>query len=109
MMTSNNNHQNDDDDIESESEDEFIIFLRESIYGKTPCSWNYFAKTMERHGFEIAEKQRGAAHYVLKTGTNKKFTIHKPSNEREPLKFKYLSFIQSGLSHVFGLTKESVN
>ena len=86
---------------------EFYAFLRDTVYGQPQFTWEAFVKEMNRAGFDIIGAEGNVRRVVLK-GTNLKFTVHVPAKVRDPMAYKYVYFIRSGLSNVFGLSKEFV-
>ena len=86
---------------------EFYAFLRDTVYGTPQFTWEDFSREFNRAGFDIIGAEGNVRRVVLK-GTNLKFTVHEPAKVRDPMAYKYVSFIRSGLERVFGLTKEFV-
>ncbi|MBP9753244.1 MAG: hypothetical protein KBD31_05525 [Proteobacteria bacterium] len=95
--------------LESKTQDyELLQMLNDSIFGNHPISWKTFERIILRNDYQIETTQKGSVRRVLDLKTHKKFTVHKPHNETDPMLKEYRSFIASGFEHVFELTREYV-
>lgn len=99
----------------SDMNPEFIHFVHQSIYGSsdtTQWTWNKITKKLNDFGFTTTtrlpgQKGKGSAHKIIYMD-GRSITVHAPHNPSTIMAPGYFTYIKSGLSRVFGMSKGAV-